>query len=283
MTLPQRFDLPPLARIETSWHPPWIVSGVMQQGIRHYRDGDPCQDAYVIGGIHETFWLVLADGVSTAPRSHYGSRVSTAAVQEFLAAAIKRGDPLTRELMEASFDAAHQAITTLAKAEKKPVIEYTSTLAAVVIHGDTILAGNIGDSSIVAYTEHLKDGEPTTGMIPFCSAPQPASSKVYTIYLDNWREHFTTTLSDAPHIKGIILATDGEAAFFLDDTPDAQRFDTRFMDALDDTIRAHTPRYYCDYFAAFIKSNEAQNKDDRTFLVAYRLPEDLRPPTKKPL
>lgn len=283
MPAPKRYDLPPLARIETAWAPPWLVSGITQQGERHYRAGKPSDDAFIIGGTKDAVWMALGDGVGSKPMGHLGSRLATAAVQHHFAAHLERGEAITPDLMRAAFAAAHALIKEEAAAARRPLNDYATTLCAVLITGNTILAGTVGDSAIAAYTTHVRAGKPTPALIPFCSCPQPPTQTTFAITHEDWPNYQSIKLSTSPHIKGVVIATDGANGFYLHDpADDASPFDCIYLDAIDNAIEQLTPRLFCNFFAQYLYANEADNHDDRTILLAYRIPEHLRPPVARP-
>jgi hypothetical protein len=277
------FDLPVLARIDTAWRDPWIISVLAQQGLRHYDEGTPIEDAHCVGGLSGHTWLILGDGVGSKPMSRHGARLATRAVEAHLAASLENGSKPTSTLMRDAFAAAHDALSEAAKSTKHDITDYATTLAAILISGDTLIAGNIGDSAVLAYTTHDKDDTPTPRLTGFASSDQPAAAATFAITHSEWRKHVTVRDSQSPHIKGIVLATDGANGFFIDDSPNKKSaFDTMFIDAFDNAITQLTPRRFCNFFATYLYQNEAENHDDRTLLVAYKLSPKLQPPHARP-
>ena len=272
--LPVRHDLAPLARLETNWVAPWLIARVAQHGPWHYENGAPMDDSHVIGGTSETFWMAAADGVGSQPRSRHGSSAACLALDTFLGAALKGGAYPTRKLLLEAFSAAHLSIQDLAARDDKPLYEYSTTLAAVIIKRDTIIAAAVGDSGIAVGTNHENGEESNTyALTPFCSAPQPGRA-TYTIADPNWLNYVASSESNSPHISTVIIATDGANSFFLN----GNTFKTDWPEALESRVRELGPLTFINTFAHFIQHQPPENHDDRTLLVAYRPPVALAPP-----
>lgn len=278
MTLQPRLDLPPLASIHTAWHTPWLITALAQQGLTHYNLGRPTDDAHVVGGNEHAFWMVLADGVGSQPRSRHGSYVATQAMQAYFAQHTAQGQALTTSLMRNAFAAAHAAIYERAAADQHNPEAYAATLSAVLISGNNILAGSLGDSGIVAYSVHDEDDQPKSMISAFCSAPQP-HPKTHSIIDPAWEDRLAVRPSQSPHIKALVMATDGAYSFFLKDGEDAHSpYDPYYIDLIPPFVEQATPRKFISFFAQFLFDNEGDNDDDRTLLIAYRPPQSATPP-----
>jgi len=211
MRPPGATDFAALATIHSAWYPPWLVSLLCQRGRAHYRQGIPTQDGYAAGGNDHALWMVVSDGIGSQPRSHYGSRIACQAVAHACDMATANGHQPTTETLRSAFGAAHTAINEHARNDNRPIAEYGATLSAVLIAGDTIVAASLGDSGIVAYTLHEKAGTPTPAITPFCSAPQPPlKNQTYAITNPDWQRALTARASTSPHIKAIVITTDGK-------------------------------------------------------------------------
>ena len=276
--LPIRHDLPPLARLETNWVPPWLIARVAQHGPWHYQNGAPMDDSHIIGGTSGAFWMAAADGVGSQPRSRHGSSAACLALDTYLGAALTGGADLTRTLLLEGFNAAHLAIHDLAARENTPAYEYSTTLAAVLIKQNTIIAAAVGDSGIAVGTSHEDEkGDKVYALTPFCSAPQPERA-TYTIADPNWLNYVASSESRSPHITAVLIATDGANSFFLD----GNKFKADWPEALEGRVRELGPLTFVNTFAHFIQHQPPENHDDRTLLVAYRPPVDLAPPAAQP-
>lgn len=277
--LPTRYDLPPLARIETNWCPPWLIARLAQHGPWHYSNGDPMDDSHIIGGTSGAFWMVAADGVGSQPRSRFGARAACLAVETHLAIALDNGQLPSRRLLVDAFAAAHSAIHALATHEGHPPQTYATTLAAALIKGDAVIGAVVGDSSIAVGTDHEdQHGKPHYQLTPFCSAAQPGGRGTFAIADPNWPSYIASNECSTPHIKTILIATDGANTFFLDG-PD---FREEWPAAIDTQLRQLTPLSFVNFLAHFIRHQPPENNDDRTLLIACRPPADIAPPAPKP-
>jgi hypothetical protein len=270
--------LPPLAKLETILRTDWLVSTLTQHGLGHYHEGAPLQDALLVGGRGEDqTWLAMADGVSSAPMSQHGSRAATAAVGHHLRTRLTAGAPANATLMAGAFAAAHEALCDAAKTASRQPNDYASTLAAVLISGNTVIAGSIGDSSVMAYSRHRQGSGFTPRLTPFCSAPQPPVRAVYAITHPHWREFATFRQSKSPHIQAIVLATDGATGFIQRDGDDpTSPPDPRYLDLVDGALRQLTPRRFCNFLASYLFETEADHFDDRSIILAWRLDGEAR-------
>lgn len=275
--LPHRFDLAPLARLETNWVPPWLIGRIAQHGPWHYESGAPMDDSHIIGGTSEAFWMAAADGVGSQPLSRHGSSAACLALDMYLGSKLSSGSTPTRSLLLEAFDAAHKAIHARAAEDGRPPFEYSTTLAAVLIKNSTVIAAAVGDSGIAVGTNHEDHtGDQQFTLTPFCSAPQPGRA-TYTIADPNWINYVASSEVHAPHINTIIVATDGANSFFLD----GASFKSDWPEALEGRVRELGPLTFVNTFAHFIQHQPPENHDDRTLLVAYRPPAELAPPAPK--
>lgn len=282
--LPTRYDLPPLARLESNWHPPWLISRLVQHGPMHLQQGEPPDDSHVIGAAGEAFWMVAADGVGSEPNSRHGARIACAALDTLFGKRLSSGALPSRELMKEGFAAAHAAIH---QASGKDYNAYATTLSAVIIRGDTIVGGSIGDSGIAIGTQH-EDGEATRLVLsPFCSAPQGnRKGGTYTIVRPDWEAVFASHESHSPHPSMVIVATDGAERFFIKSKGWNQQdaFDPSWPAHLEGRLAALGHIHFIHTFAQFSYEvlDPTEVYDDRTLLVAFRPPAHLAPPAPKP-
>ena len=280
---PARYDLPPLARLETNWSPPWLIARVAQHGPMHYMSGEPMDDCHVVGGTSGCVWIAAADGVGSMVNSRHGARAACLAVDAFLGAKLAAGVAPSRELLALAFQQAHIAIQNLARSKAHPPRSYSTTLALALLTDQTIIAAVVGDSGIAVATEHEdENGNPSYSLTPFCSAPQ-AGNGTYTIADPNWVSYIATSQSTSPHITTVVVATDGANNYFLAPQGFAgHAFKPDWPTAIQAHLRELRPLTFVNTFASFIQRQPPENQDDRTLVVAYRPPEDLAPPTQKP-
>lgn len=281
MSAPPRYEPQPIAKVETAWHAPWMLVGCSQQGPMHFRNGALNADSYKLGHHGGRAWLVIADGVGSMPLAYHGSRAATAAVEQHLAATT--GEALTTATMRNAFAAAHAAIKVSAQEQNLHPNRYATTLSAVALEGDTLVGGSIGDSGIVTCSRHGDGAE--TLMAPFCSSAQSEEQRKTHVISDPGWEPFATFNETVTQFHiAVVLATDGADNFFLkpSDKRPGQEFRSDIVDGFDAGIAVLGARTFFTYFAAFLQQYEPDNHDDRTILVAYRVPQDHAPPAAKP-
>ena len=271
------FAVPELLRIQTSWRKPWLINVLSQHGRDHFLQGHPMQDAYRVGGNGPHTWLIVADGVSSQqPNSAVGAQLAVAACEEYLAAKVYEA-PNRKVLLEA-INHVRERLFAKAQSVGLPAFKFATTLAFVVLTGPRLAGANIGDSSILAYTQvdHLNRKKQ---LLPLCSTLQPAvlnpdkKGYVCDITNDQWERYVETSHKTLSPVHTLILATDGGNNFFMDEaTTPAGSFETDFIDAFDEALKQLGPRLIGGYFADFIYKHEAQDDDDRTIIVASKIP-----------
>ncbi len=282
MTDPLRYDPQPIAKVETAWHSPWMLIGCSQQGPSHFHKGVLNADSYKLGSLDSRAWLIIADGVGSQPLAFEGSRLATAVVEAHLADTTRV--PLTMDLINDAFAKAHRAITAAAEARGLKPTQYATTLSAVALEGDRITGGSIGDTGIALYSLH-GEGDCEGHMIPFCSATQSEEPhKTFVITDPKWRDHATFNETVAAHVKAVVLATDGADNFYLDQPPEEPQpvWKPEILHAFDRGIEALSARNFFAFFSNFLQQYEPDNHDDRTLLVAYRVPQSHIPPAPRP-
>lgn len=282
---PIRYDIAPLARLETNWVPPWLIARVAQHGPMHFRRGEPMDDHHIIGSAAGAFWMVAADGVGSKRMSRFGSEATCRAVDAFLGDRLLGGAVPSRQLLSDAFKAAHEAIQARARQDRADPLDYCTTLCAVLVRGNDIVAASVGDSSLAIGTRKGKgegEGQAGISLAALCSGPQP-SRATYTIADPNWAAYLATSESRSPHVDLIIAATDGANGFFLDHAAaDQNIFRTAWVDHLDERLATLGPLTFVNLFAAFILNQPSENDDDRTLLIAFRPPPNIAPPAAKP-
>lgn len=281
--LPPNYALSPMQRIETAWRPPWIICRMAQQGLRHFNVGGPSDDNHTVGGARDATWMVLADGVSTAPRSRFGSAIACQAVEHHLGRRLTDGETPSRAMLIDAMEAAHDAVHRLAKFERHPAGTYATTLCIAIIKGDLLITATLGDSSVAVATEHESfedDAKPELVLSPFCTSGQAdEAGATFSIHDPMWRSCIATNESANPAITALFLATDGGHNFFLDDVDDdAHEFDPAYPVFLMNQVKSPGPLQLAMVFDVFVRDVEAENKDDRTLLIAYRAPQAFAPP-----
>ncbi len=191
----------------------WVAVGACVQGTSHIQTGLPCQDylAYRLIGA-DILTAVIADGLGSEPRSRQGARLACETCAVFLEDELGRAVPddieAWRKLLQETFTQARRALEEAARLEQAALREYGTTLLLVILCGDWLATGNLGDGAAVAW---LEDGSLQT----ICT---PQSGE----YIN---ETFPLTMPDAlgqaefsayrQRIKALALMTDGMAHISL--------------------------------------------------------------------
>lgn len=275
--LPPLYELSSLQRIQTAIQPPWIILAGAQAGRRHFEKGEPCQDSHVLGGFGNVIWMVLADGVSSAPRSQHGSALACQAVHHYLGREISRGTPPTPAMLRAAIGSAHIALVDTAKASRRSVRDYASTLAVGVIAGDRLLAASIGDSSVATSTIINRfGGKKERVFTSFCSGRQSGiSDMTWDITSAEWMDATHVAENANSAIDLFMMATDGGHNFFVHPDGEGHVFDPAYPEFLLANLKSKEtgPLLVGNVFAQFMKKVDAENRDDRTILIATRIPD----------
>lgn len=271
-----------LSAHETFWVDPWMVSAATQQGSLHYDLGIPLQDAYAVGRHGSVLWMVISDGVSSAPLSQLGSRIAVDAVDTYVRDAVTAKQAPSRTLLTSAFAHAHAAIAARAATLRVKTNDLAATLCAVLLTPDDLYAACVGDSSANVLTSLLADGKPVPRLTPLCSAPMAASSNgTYIISDTSWNRALSLNALPIDSVDAVLLTTDGADNFYQ--APQANRTDlTYILDLLGKGIDAFTPRSLSGATANYFRHYPAKNDDDRTLLIAFRPEPRHVPPAAKP-
>lgn len=270
--------LRPMVQLQTAWNAPWMLVSLSQQGLGHYQKGIQNMDAYALTAVGPANILVVADGVGSKPDSHRGSRAAARAVDQHITKALSSGEKPSQKMLQDAFAAAHNELAKQTAALNIPISDYATTLCAAIITDEAIHTAAIGDSSVVLLSAPFGQGEGKLG--PACSAPQPKQKgATLSIVNANWQTFTAFNESKAGNVKAALLASDGGENFFTVTPPSGDTaFEEVFLNAFDHALQVLTPRAFCNFFSEYIRDNEGNNLDDRTILIAYRVPADLAPP-----
>lgn len=272
-----------LTHLTTSWHDPWLVSLLHQQGLRHYKAGEPCQDSYLIQTIGDCLFLGVADGMGSAARSKEGADAALAVTALHLRRTLQTDKPSAALLLDA-FSATQKTLKTMAAADTVDIAQFATTLAVALVTKDTLYTANIGDSSILLIVPRLKQGTVELIGSPICSAPQPNSDRTYSIISDDWRTRTTTEAVPVATFQGIILATDGAENFFSDDMGHSGgiTYSNTQIAHTAQRISALTPRKLAAVYGTYLGAVDAKNDDDRTLIIAFKPDANDAPPKRTP-
>ncbi len=140
----------------------WRMSGAAVQGLAHWRNGLPCQDAVAWRNSTRPI-LVLSDGAGSAPASERGATLLVHGLSRFLQTMEDILSPwLDSQAEQAQEDAAKWAqrilrhasglLEDLAKSERRPVRDLRATLSLVILGKVNSFWWQVGDGVIVAQT-----------------------------------------------------------------------------------------------------------------------------------
>ncbi|WP_409562262.1 protein phosphatase 2C domain-containing protein [Hyphomicrobium sp. B1] len=286
MDITPRYDFACMQRIQTAMRPPWLIVCFGQQGVRHYKENQACEDNFVVGGCDDAAgthvtWLVLADGISNCSHSQWGSREACHAVNAYLGREISRGAKPGLDVLTQAMGAAHTTLADLAARMNRSLDEFGTTLAIGLLHGQSIYAATIGDSSaaISMVSEAVTDapsGDPTRSYAPFCTAkPSGKDNYSYSVTEPTWIDMIARAETHNLDVDLVMLATDGGHNFFLDPTPEGHVFDPAYPEYLLGKLRNPKvgPLLIGNVLSFFMKEVKAEHDDDRTVLIAVRYPE----------
>jgi hypothetical protein len=262
------------------WHTPWHIASFAQQGIRHYRDGGPCEDAHAIAAVGENLVLLVADGVSSADLGGEGAQIAVSVALRHLQYQAVDNRLLTRDDLIAAFEHAHVVLNKTADERKLNSDSFATTLVGAVVTPNDVHGAVLGDSSLVLLTHALENGAMVPKLSSFCSAPLPRGRKTTILSRPTWRECTSSASMPATLVDGLILATDGAENFFLDDPGHSGpiTFDTAAVSYYPRMLVEFGPLAVIAALGHYLERSNAVNDDDRTLVFASRSPATLQPP-----
>jgi serine/threonine protein phosphatase PrpC len=177
--------------------------GVSLTGSSHALRGVVCQDAHKIQRLKNGCVIAaVADGVGSAKRADIASRIAADSFVGFCAAEMK--DEMTVEETEALIKGGYALAESNIEAESlkagESIIEYDTTLSAVIFNGKRIVYGHSGDGGIVGLT--------TDGEYKRITFPQKAADGVCVIPLRAGKNTWEIGHC-ADEYASVLLATDG--------------------------------------------------------------------------
>lgn len=132
----------------------WRVVGASVQGQSHRRSGQPCQDAHRWQESGELLIAAVADGAGSAACAEIGSALATQAAVTKAASLLQRDRPRTetgwQALLERVFDEARRSVLRNAVMMELASPEFATTLLVAIATPDQLVAGQVGDGSVVA-------------------------------------------------------------------------------------------------------------------------------------
>jgi hypothetical protein len=245
------------------------VAGAAVQGTAHQKQDLPCQDAvgYLVTE-NGALLAVLADGAGTAGRAAAGARVAVEEALTSLAVALGKESPTEEEgwraVIQAAFQEARQALERLAEADELPLRAFATTLACAVATDSWLIAGQIGDGSVVAGTE--------TGDLFAATSPQRGEYVNETFFLTqpDALEHLEIHAL-AERVIALALFSDGLLRLALR-LPANEPHPPFFAPLLSFLAQADGEAGASERLAAFLASERvcARTDDDKSLVLAVR-------------
>ena len=239
----------------------WKAIGASVAGRSHEAAGKGCEDAS--GWLAEPglTCLAVADGAGSRPLSGTGAAF---AVRRALRLAMQSarcpetGDPAA--CLRLIFQDVREQITAMAKEDGNDVGDYATTLAVMILAGDMLGLGQVGDTIAVVGCR----GQYET------VAPAPRYEYVNeTTFItdDSALEQLRITARPSVEVDAVFLSTDGLRFKILADLAAATPF-VPFFDDLQAYVRS--PGASEDSVRRFLAGIEDQSGDDKTLVATVR-------------
>ncbi len=245
---------------------PWVVVAASVQGTRHIQATLPCQDAHAYRAFSDSILIAaVADGLGTALFAQAGARLAVdcavSSIEQALMQAIPCDESAWNQLIRDCFLAARARLEEEAQASQAALRDYSTTLVLVVITGEWLVTGQIGDGAVVAL---LDEGE-----LIMASSPQNEEYVNVTFPLTMPDMIDIAQFKACPaKVKALALMTDGMQHVSIrsvDHTPHPPFFEPLFrqLPSVKDTHKASLN------LAEFMASPaiSAHTDDDKTLVL----------------
>lgn len=183
--------------------PDYFACGGSVQGTRHIQGSIPCEDAWAFENLPGCLVLAVADGLSSADYGGKGAEAAVTACVREVAGLIKMtnddGEIPVSDIIRDGIARGRSSLTVLAETNEHPLSSYATTLALVVMKGDCVWCGHIGDGVCACVF-----GDDVSVL----SAPGNAEYANETAVLTarTWEKHLRISSGKA---DAVLLATDG--------------------------------------------------------------------------
>ena len=201
----------------------WRVIGGSAAGSTHLRVGRPCEDAFG--------WLIRMDGVlclaiaDGAGSSRYAAEASSIAVRVVLAWAHRLDHSIVDAFrVREAFEAVLETLTSCAHAAHTPIAEFATTLAVVLVSGNNIHIGQIGDGVVVTRDED--------GIVYSVSPAERYEYANETTFVTSAAalEHVRVETIVEHDVTGLALSTDGLRLNILENPSTGEPYQPFFED-----------------------------------------------------
>ena len=174
-------------------------------GRGHIQKGLPCQDVtFTYSSIKDNLYVIaLADGAGSAKYSDEGARITCKTVCDFFID-LDPDDTDTDAVKKDLMKEIQKKLSQSATQQKRSLKDYASTLIFVVIKGQNVWRGTLGDSVLISYDKNQKPSALETTKGQFHNQTVFTTSK-------NALEKFYLSLSDKSQYSGFCLISDGSS------------------------------------------------------------------------
>jgi len=242
-----------------------IIFGASAPGLRHRRDGDPCQDAHRWAVAPDgAVLLAVADGAGSAPRGGAGAQLAVDAAAEAVG---DSADPAER--LWCALRAARAALEQAAAGAGEPLHAYATTLLLVLWQQGKVAAAHVGDGAAVAWSPE--------GGWSLASAPGDSEYANETDFItgQEWEEQVRLTRLAEP-VAFVALFTDGLQRAALLRRPGGWQPFPGFLEPIRQYVAsAPSTGEATEALQQLLTSAklDAHSDDDKTLLLLYEQPE----------
>lgn len=238
----------------------WRVLGGSVVGRAHVAKSLPCQDASAWLHSETLTCLAIADGAGSRAHSHAGAQAAVGAIVDWASSLVD--DPGEGWAGDA-FAIARESLEEAARAIDAPPEELACTLAGVIATEHAVFVGQLGDGLVF-----VREDDQDTRVV------QPSDRGEYineTTFLTSpdWTDELRATTLPGAAVNSIALSTDGLQFEILSDVQTAAPYAPFFKDVFS---WADSEDADSDSLVAFIERLDDQTGDDKTLLIAVRLP-----------
>ncbi|MEZ4730554.1 MAG: PP2C family serine/threonine-protein phosphatase [Caldilineaceae bacterium] len=252
----------------------WCCIGASVTGVRHTRNGKPCQDhfGYTTLPTGEVV-IAVSDGAGSAPLAAEGSHALVESALAAVAAIWEQYRPASRkawrDVIRQAFGVAQQRLALRAAAAGHPPRAYAATLLVVIVSKEVVVCGLVGDCAAVAVTDD--------GVLHSLCAPQRGqyANTTYFATHHDLDERLDVQLLARP-VQGVALFSDGLLALAMNiekNQPYAPFFTPLFAFATEQSVDDRDKAQAEQELAAFLDSERVNQRthDDKTLVLVTRL------------
>jgi hypothetical protein len=245
------------------------------RGKTHQEDGSPCQDWAAVfpdaggEGGSNSLLAVVADGVSTQPRSGEGAKLAAQALGECMGQLSDPAEPPASLLVraQARFVALCQEHQAMADSADDPassaVVQYATTALVLWLRGESAWAASVGDGAIYA----ISDGGRKATLMTIIQR-EGYAHEVRPLTSEHWQNGFAESAPNFQprrEIEGYCLMTDG----LSESVGDANKYFEAVWPQLKQ--RLQSTEELTEYAQAFCSYWEERkfSDDDKTLLALF--------------